>query len=141
MDNFPASIVFVLAREGGYVHDPVDAGGETNFGISKRAYPDLDIKSLTRADAEVIYRRDYWVPAKCDQLPWPLALCHFDAAVNHGVGQATRFLAKSNGQWKSYLAERRAFYERLIARKPSQEKFRKGWMRRLDHLEAVCQKA
>ena len=35
-----------LEEEGGYVNDSTDKGGETNFGISKRAYPDLDIFNL-----------------------------------------------------------------------------------------------
>ncbi len=47
--------------EGGYVNDPHDSGGETNFGISKRSYPDMDIKDLTREDAEEIYYRDFWM--------------------------------------------------------------------------------
>ncbi len=47
--------------EGGYVNDPHDAGGETNMGISKRSYPDVDIKHLTREDAEEIYYRDFWM--------------------------------------------------------------------------------
>ena len=33
----------VLEHEGGYVNDPNDLGGETKYGISKRAYPDVDI--------------------------------------------------------------------------------------------------
>ena len=36
-----------LEEEGGYVNDPTDKGGETNFGISKRAYPNLDVFNLT----------------------------------------------------------------------------------------------
>ncbi len=46
--------------EGGYVIDPSDPGGMTKFGISKRAYPKLDIASLTRDEAVAIYYRDYW---------------------------------------------------------------------------------
>ncbi|MEX8191582.1 glycosyl hydrolase 108 family protein [Comamonas guangdongensis] len=36
-------------------------------------YPQLDIKSLTLADAKVIYRRDYWNRAHCDELPHGVA--------------------------------------------------------------------
>ena len=31
----------------GYVNDPRDPGGETAFGLSKRANPDLDMARLT----------------------------------------------------------------------------------------------
>ena len=32
----------MLSYEDGYANDPNDPGGETNWGISKRAYPDVD---------------------------------------------------------------------------------------------------
>ena len=44
-----------LEEEGGYVNDPTDKGGETNYGISKRAYPKLNIFELTEDDAIDIY--------------------------------------------------------------------------------------
>ena len=62
MATFEAAIQTVLAKEGGYVCDPDDAGGETNFGISKRRYPEVDIKALTRQGASDLYRRDFWNP-------------------------------------------------------------------------------
>ena len=37
-DLFDAAVSYVLKWEGGYSNDPDDPGGETNFGISKRAY-------------------------------------------------------------------------------------------------------
>src|SRR5690606_34301427 len=56
----------------------------TKYGISAAQYPDLDIANLDLEDARDIYRRDYWEACKCDELPWPLALFVFDAAVNQG---------------------------------------------------------
>lgn len=49
----------VIDREGGCVNHPSDPGGETKFGISKRSYPDLNIRTLERSDAERIYERDF----------------------------------------------------------------------------------
>lgn len=60
MAEFSKAIDFLLANEGGYSNNPADPGGETNFGISRRAYPFLDIKNLTRDEAIAIYQRDYW---------------------------------------------------------------------------------
>lgn len=59
-EKFASAIGRVFEHEGGYRNDPDDPGGETNFGISKRSYPDLDIKSLTREQAEAIYFKDWW---------------------------------------------------------------------------------
>jgi lysozyme family protein len=90
--RFEVAVKHVLKFEGGYVDDPLDPGGETKFGISKRAYPDLDIKNLTKQEAREIYRRDYWDKVSCDELPAKLRLIVFDAAVNHGVQWAARNL-------------------------------------------------
>lgn len=87
----------LIAHEGGYSNDPKDPGGETNFGISKRAYPQVDIRNLTRDAAKAIYKRDYWDRAQCDKLPPTLAYLLFDAAVNSGIGQAIRFLQRALG--------------------------------------------
>lgn len=95
--NFTTCLAFVLAHEGGYVNDPHDPGGETNFGISRRAYPDLDIAGLTRAQAAAIYRRDYWDRVRGDDLPAGLDALVFDDAVNAGRGGAARRLQQAIG--------------------------------------------
>lgn len=98
-EAFLKSVGFVLAKEieGGYVNDPRDPGGETNFGISKRSYPGVNIATLTREDAVAIYHRDYWQASQCDKLPALIAVAVFDAAVNQGVGAALRLLQKAAG--------------------------------------------
>ena len=133
VSDFDKCLAIVLKFEGGYVDHPSDPGGETKYGISKRSYPNEDIKNLTVQRAGEIYHRDYWVPLKCDDLTWPLNLFHFDAGVNHGVGQARKFLLRTPTP-QGYIGQRRSFYERLIAKRPKMAVFRKGWMRRLDHL-------
>jgi len=42
--SFERAVTHVLLHEGGYSNDPNDPGGETQYGISKRAYPNEDIK-------------------------------------------------------------------------------------------------
>lgn len=95
MNTFDKALDFVLRHEGGYVNDPDDAGGETNFGISKQAYPDVDIENLTLAKVAKIYRQDYWIAAKCEVLPPMVACAVFDTAVNMGVAWAIRLLQKA----------------------------------------------
>jgi len=82
--TFEECLEVVLFHEGGHVIHPKDPGGETNFGISKRAYPELNIASLTREEAVEIYRRDYWDKCHLEEIPPELRLLIFDCAVNQG---------------------------------------------------------
>lgn len=95
--SFEKYIKETLKHEGGYVDHPTDPGGETNYGISKRAYPDLDIKNLTEEDAIEIYKNDYWNKIKGDYFPDPLAFCLFDFTVNSGPTRPTKVLQKLTG--------------------------------------------
>jgi lysozyme family protein len=95
--TFDAFIDRVLSHEGGYVNDPRDPGGETKFGIAKRSYPAVDIRNLTRADAIAIYERDFWRRVQGDKLPRAFAFQALDAAVNHGIGNAVRWMQRAAG--------------------------------------------
>ncbi len=91
MDNFNNIIEKTLKHEGGYVDDPKDAGGETNFGISKRSYPNEDIKNLTLDKAKEIYRKDYWDKIRGDNInDNNVASEIFDTAVNMGAKTASK---------------------------------------------------
>ena len=50
--KFHEIIETVLKHEGGYVNDKDDPGGETKYGISKRSFPQYDIKALSEDDAK-----------------------------------------------------------------------------------------
>jgi lysozyme family protein len=95
--NFDYCVPFILELEGGYVNDPNDPGGETNFGISKRAYPNLDIAGLTEASASAIYYQDYWLKWQCGQMPAHLDLWYFNACVMSGGAEAVKLLQKLIG--------------------------------------------
>lgn len=92
MSTFDKAVDFVLEQENGYSMDTQDPGGETMWGISKRAYPEIDIVHLTREAAAAIYKRDYWDKCRCDELPSWAAILVFDAAVNQGTDQSIRQL-------------------------------------------------
>ena len=146
----------LISHEGGYVNHASDPGGETNYGISKRAYPSLDIKALTLADAKAIYKRDYWDRAQCDKLPPSVAYVLFDAAVNSGIGQAIRFLQRAvnvaddgvigpmtiaavtrldaESVCARYIGQRLEFMTKLT----TWDAFSRGWSRRLaDQLKGI----
>ncbi|WP_153448460.1 glycoside hydrolase family 108 protein [Vibrio algicola] len=164
--SFCHALMFVLEKEGGltadggYVDDPQDRGGETKFGISQRAFPHENIADLTIDDAVALYYAHYWLVASCNDLPDPLSLAVFDAAVQHGVRAAIKMLqevagvvadgiygpktheavyAKDDEYLLSVYHLRRArFYARIIKKNPTQSRFIEGWHNRLsDCLEAA----
>ena len=90
--TFDEAFQRVVKHEGGYVNDPLDPGGETRYGISKRAYPGEDIANMTLERAKYLYHRDYWGPAGCDAVPDFLKFDLFDMAVNQGVRAAVKAL-------------------------------------------------
>jgi lysozyme family protein len=96
-----------VGHEGGLSKDPNDPGNwtggrvgagqlkGTKFGISAKAYPLVDIDSLTLGEAQIIYLRDYWQRLNCDSMPAPVDALLFDAAVNHGPANAVRILQRA----------------------------------------------
>ncbi len=153
LTTFNEIIEKVLDHEGGYVNDPTDRGGETNFGIAKRFYPDVDIKNLTREEAKKIYHQDYWRPAKCDEVSPKLRHIYFDMCVNFGRSGAVKVLqraanAKGAGlivdggigpktinaiadvEHERVKAYRVLKFAKIVLNKPEQEKFWFGWYKR-----------
>ena len=154
LKTFDEIIEQVLEHEGGYVDDPTDSGGETKYGISKKAYPDEDIKGLTVERAKELYKRDYWDRFKVDNLPDRIRHIYFDMCVNMGGGRATKILqeacnsknsnkidvdggigkdtikASANLEDFRLRAYRVMFYAELVMKKPEQERFWVGWFRR-----------
>ena len=155
LQTFDEIIEVTLEHEGGYVHDPKDLGGETNFGIAKRFYPDVDIKELTKDGAKEIYKKDYWDKNKVDKMPDNLKHIYFDMCVNQGKSRAVKILQKATnakgakldvdgglgpatiGAIKKYKPElervrsyRVLHYANLVFKKPEQERFWFGWFKR-----------
>jgi len=124
------ALAFVLAREGSYVWNPADPGGETKYGICKRDHPNLDIKNLTVAQASAIYEEEYWQAAGCQSLPWPASLVVFDCAVNMGVHAAVA-LWGATGDVDAFLWARLDRYRELVRARPTSLQFLPGWLRRM----------
>lgn len=95
--NFKKAFIALLGNEGNYVNNPEDPGGETKFGISKRSYPELDIKNLTVEKTQDIYYQDFWLVCHCDKMSYAVAFEVFDAAVNHGQTKAIMLLQQALG--------------------------------------------
>jgi len=94
--NFDKAFKVVIGIEGGYVNNQYDRGGETKYGISKRAYPNLDIKNLTLEDAKRVYYRDYWIASGIEYIDdYKIQLELFDTAVNMGTYKAKTILQEA----------------------------------------------
>lgn len=152
--GFEKAIKGVLKHEGGYVHDKHDRGGETNFGISKRAHPDVDIKNLTEEHAIGIYHEHYWIPSKAEKLPGRLQNYYLDGCINIGQGNMVKILQKAcnskgtkmisvdgrigpqtikatnNLELERLKSFRVLYYANLVHSNPTQEKFWYGWFKR-----------
>lgn len=99
--SFSDAFERLIGHEGGYVNHPDDPGGETNWGITKRTAREAgytgSMRDLTRDLAKDIYFDAYWMRARCDEFDGAIAFQLFDAAVNHGIGNAIRFLQRAAG--------------------------------------------
>ena len=93
--EFLIAVDRVLLNEGGYSSNPADPGGATNFGISARQHPGLDIAALTRDAAIKIYWREWWLKFGFARLPAAAAAKTFDLAVNIGPAHAIECLQRA----------------------------------------------
>lgn len=155
--KFQFSVEELMGDEGGYVNDPVDAGGETNWGISKRSYPDIDIKKLTKDDAKEIYYRDFWEKYGYGAIPNSLLAAKvLSLSVNMGPKRAHILIQRAIRACGNPIkedgilgpitlshikvnhfrilpalrSEAAGFYRELVARKVEQKKFINGWLAR-----------
>ena len=93
-------LIDVLEGGGRFSNRPDDAGGPTRWGISKKTYPALDIRNLTRDQAKQIYYDDFWIPCFGEALPAPLALAFFVTYVNLPPREAVKCLQRAVGTVK-----------------------------------------
>lgn len=169
MSGFPQALAYVFGEEGGLADHPDDKGGRTHLGIStptwelwrdKLGKPGTKVDACTRADAEYIYHKGYWVECKCDALPWPLSLCVFDGAVQHGPESGVKILqravgAKDDGSVgaktlasvaklhpakaiRAYIRARLLYYRAIYIRDTRQRTFAPAWTGRVVNLWARC---
>jgi len=165
VSGFVQALPVILRFEGGFVDDPIDRGGATNKGITQRTFDawrvknrlgKVSVRDITTEEVKDIYYRAYWLAGKCDALPWPASLAHFDASVNHGLRNAAKLLQRAVGATPDgrigpqtlasvnatptyklvdkLLWGRVRFYLKIVKRRPEQIKFLRGWLTRVLHL-------
>lgn len=132
MTDRDAIINRVIDKYEGGARLVTDSGGLTKYGISQNAYPNLDIRNLTREQAVEIYKRDYWNRIGGDRLAPEMRLMAFDTAVNQGVGRANDFLNRSGGDVEAFTQLRANHYQSLAESNPQKYgQYLNGWMNRL----------
>jgi lysozyme family protein len=164
--NFDSAFNQVMQSEGGYSNDPADAGGETNLGVTKKAWAaylgrpiqDGEMAALTKPVVKPFYKSQYWDKIRGDDLPYGLDYVAFDFAVNAGVEQSAKFLQRGVGAKDDgivgkdtlsriaqanprmlilgFTNQKELFYRDIAQRKPAQVKFLKGWLVRASTTEA-----
>jgi len=139
----PGSVIdYVITKhEGGYVAD--DAGkGPTKYGINGKAngLSDKQVENLTLDQARDIYRKKYWNAIDADKLSPGIRAMAFDTAVNQGPEMAKKLITQSGGDVTKFAELRREAYTKLIESNPAKYgKYEKGWMNRVNDLEASAQ--
>lgn len=152
LDNFKPSLAAVLRSEGGYVNDPHDSGGATNYGITQKTFTrwlskkgklNNDVRNITSFQVAAIYLEEYWVPEGCNDLPYGLDYAVFDFAVNSGVFRAETAIhavmkampdASVETLINIYMDERLNYLKRL----PGWEYFGNGWANRVAYVEGYA---
>src|SRR5690625_3237596 len=150
----------LLGHEGGYANRAAELGGETKYGISKRWYPHLDIKSLTEEDALKIYYEDWWTKYNYDKIDdLELAAKVMDLSINVGPEPAGKFLQTALNETgrhdlevdgivgsktleaanqhsdtqeivDSISSQAGSYYQGIVEARPDQEENIAGWMNR-----------
>lgn len=91
--------------EGGWSDHSRDPGGKTNWGVTQatlskylgRAATVTEIRELTKAKAEVIYKEMFWAPVGGEDLPPGVDLCVYDFGVNSGPLRGVKSLQTALG--------------------------------------------
>ena len=105
-ETLPKALELMFGHEGGYVNSPNDRGGPTKYGITHttlarhrgvRSVTPAQVKALTLAEAEDIYRKSYWGQSGGDILPVGLDYAAFDFGVNSGPARAVKVLQRLVG--------------------------------------------
>jgi lysozyme family protein len=140
VSNFDTCLQFVLQEEGGYVDDPRDPGGATNFGITQYTYdkwrtkkglPVRSVALITQDEVAAIYKEEYWDANNLEPMPQVWQLFLFDSYVQHSPHVVQGFIAGASVS--DALWARIAFYVGLT----TFQYFGKGWIRRMCHLRTA----
>lgn len=162
--NFARALPATLKYEGTWADHPKDPGGATMKGITLATYrrykpgaTKAQLRAISQAEVETIYRAGYWNPVRGDDLPPGLDLSVFDAGVMSGPSRSVKWLQAALGvsadgvvgdketmpalrkadvpkAIKAHCAKRLGFVKSLAI----WNTFGKGWSKRIASVEATA---
>lgn len=160
-ENFASCLTVTLTHEGGWSDHPADPGGATMKGVTigryREYYPNAtktDLRNISNADLQRIYRNDYWNKVRGDDLPYGVDLSTFDGGVNSGPSRGAKWLQSAVGVKQdgvvgpatvkaAILADGKSTVQKICAKRLSfvhglktWKTFGKGWARRIADIEA-----
>lgn len=134
----------LMKSEGGgrITRDPLDMGGLTKWGISKRAHPTVDIENLTKKGAKIITKKHYWDKLEAEKIPEGIRYMAVDCAFLQGEYFSKKTIheicditiLEPIGQLIKFRDER---IERLKLNK-TYYRFGNGWINRVEFVTNVC---
>jgi lysozyme family protein len=163
--NWKQAFEQMLASEGGFTDDTRDPGnalpdgraGSTMLGVTQYNWEQHighqvthdQMRKLTPADVEPLYKKKYWDAVRADELPSGIDYMVFDMGVNAGPGRSIKILQDAVGVpadgglgpismaavlaadpvelIDKFSAEKEAFYRSL----KTFETYGKGWLNRV----------
>lgn len=149
---FETALAWILKWEGGYVNHPLDRGGPTNMGITKRTYDAYraskklvaqGVDRITKTEVQDIYRNQYFKQWDTSDLSQGAKMVLFNISVLSGTNRASvirgRALSvapdqKSKAFVSELLNQYDLFLGRIVANNPSQKVFQRGWANRQSDL-------
>ena len=147
-DRFQTCHEITAKWEGGWSDHKADPGGKTMYGVTeavyhawlrKRGLPIKPVRNISRGEALLIYREQYWRPTaeKLDLFPG-VDLAVYDASVNSGVSRGLKWLKASAGSNDHSVTVKRICRARLSFMQSLKiwKTFGKGWGRRVADIEA-----
>lgn len=155
MADFKIAVQLTLEHEGGYVDNPADHGGPTNFGITQADMPGRNMKEITENDAIQFYTQHFWHALYGEIADQNVANKLFDMGVLFGIIEAITLLQHALG-WYGDKATQRfdlgtlqtvnmrvnllftyrqhllQHIDNICAASPDQRVFRQGWINRIN---------
>lgn len=162
--NFARCLGQTLAYEGGWSDHKKDPGGATMKGVTiavfarfkSRKVTKAELRAISDADLQAIYRAGYWDKVAGDLLPSGLDHVAFDGGVNSGPSRGAKWLQKALGVQadgqvgKATLAAARASDPVAVIKRACAARmgflrglrtwgsFGTGWSRRVAQVEAFA---
>jgi len=165
MADYKKIIPFIQKWEGGFVDDPLDKGGATNMGVTIATFRQFygkertveDLKAITHEQWNHIFKKGYWDRWKADKIDsqsiadilvdwlwcsgvWGIKIPQriLEVTDDGKVGKIT--LAAVNDTdpkelFKKIKDARITFIDDICKRTPTNERFRKGWLNRINDLK------